>query len=81
MPIRRIFSEETLGWSHGLGIKAVPPLKREWRKESKDKYYEVCAEQIDWFDDRRKSFDEIYRFRVKVEAAFSVMKRMFDGYC
>lgn len=74
-------SEEILGWSHERGIKAVIPIKREWRKATKKKHYDVCVEQIDWFDNQRKSFDEIYRFRVKVEAAFSVMKRMFDGYC
>ena len=36
---------------------------------------------MDRYDNRRKDFDEIYRFRSKVEGVFSVIKRMFHGYC
>ena len=78
---RAYLSEQILGWSmEQFGIKAVIPIKKRWSADTKSRYYDVCAEAIDWYDNRRKTFDEIYRFRGKVEAVFSVIKRMFCGY-
>ena len=75
-------SEEIVGWSYKVHrIKAVIPIKKKWDAETKSKeYYEICRQLVDWHDNDRKRFDEIYRFRVKVEAVFSVLKRMFHGY-
>lgn len=78
---RAYLSARILGWSmETYGIKAVIPIKKKWEGGSDSEYHEVCAEAIDWYDNRRKSFDEMYRFRAKIEAVFSVIKRMFHGY-
>ena len=78
---RAYLSEQILGWSmEEFGIKAVIPIKKRWSADTKSRYYDVCAEAVDLYDNRRKSFDEMYRFRAKVEAVFSVIKRMFCGY-
>lgn len=78
---RAYLSEETLGWSdEQFGIKAVIPIKKKWDPDTKQRYYEVCREAVERYDKRRKEFDEEYRFRAKVEAVFSVIKRMFCGY-
>lgn len=73
-------SEEVIGWSHDLHrIRAVIPVKRRWDLETKLMHYEICKELVEWYENNRKEFDEVFRFRVKVEAGFSVLKRMFDG--
>jgi len=78
---RAYLSEEILGWSQEeYGIKTVIPIKKRWNADTKSRYHEVCAEAVDLYDNRRKSFDEMFRFRVKIEGVFSVIKRMFHGY-
>lgn len=40
----------------------------------------LSREAADLYDNHRKQHDEMYRFLAKIEAVFSVIKRMFDGY-
>ena len=78
---RAYLSERTLGWSkEQFGIEAIIPIKKRWNADTKNGYHEVCRAAIDRYDNKRKKFDEIYCFRSKIEAVFSVIKRMFYGY-
>lgn len=78
---RAYLSERILGWSkEQFGIEAIIPIKKKWDADTKSRYHEVCRDAVDRYDNRRKQFDEMYRFRAKIEAVFSVIKRMFYGY-
>jgi hypothetical protein len=36
---------------------------------------------VELFENKRRVFDDMFRWRVKVAAFFSVLKRVVDGYC
>ncbi len=74
-------SGEVVGWLHDLGIHAVIPVKKKWDPETKGKYLEVCQNHVEWFVKRQRDFHEAFRFRVKIEALFSHLKRLAAGYC
>ena len=74
-------SEDVVGSLWERSIKAVIPVKKRWNIETKKRYYDPCKELVEWYDKRRRDFDEFFRFRSKIEAFFSNMKRMADGYC
>lgn len=62
-------------------VKAVIPVKFRWDAETKKDYYEACKELADWYDNRPRLFDEVYRLRPKIEGLFSLTKRLADGFC
>jgi hypothetical protein len=74
-------SENNVGWLWDRGIKAIIPVKKEWKAETKEIYFEACQELVQWYDHRQYSFHEAFRFRVKIESLFSHLKRISDGYC
>jgi hypothetical protein len=64
------------------GIKAVIPIKKGWYKDKTGSYHEAITNLVRWFDaDNNRLFHEVYRLRPKVEALFSLLKRMSGGYC
>lgn len=78
---RAYLSENTLGTLWDLGIRAVIPVKSKWDPETKKAYYEAAKSLANWYDNRPREFDEIYRLRPKIEGLFSLMKRLADGFC
>lgn len=74
-------SEEIVGRLWDMGIRACIPLKKKVDVKTKKRHYEAYQNLVQWFDGRRTDFDELYRFRVKVESFFSLVKRVADGYC
>ena len=74
-------SHEILGWLWERGLRATIPLKRGWSIETKTAYFEALKHLANWYDERPREFDEVYRLRPKIEGLFSIMKRMADGYC
>jgi hypothetical protein len=36
---------------------------------------------VEWYDERRRDFDEVYRLRSKIEGLFSLLKRLANGFC
>jgi Transposase DDE domain len=74
-------AEWVLGWCWERGIKAIIPIKKTWDLATKTAYYEASKMLVELFENKRRVFDEMFRWRVKVEAFFSVLKRVVDGYC
>ena len=78
---RAYLSEGSLGWLWERGLRAVIPVKSKWDPETKRQYYEASRYLAEWYDNRPREFDEIYRLRPKIEGLFSLMKRLADGFC
>ena len=75
-------SENTPQWLGDRGIKAVIPLKKNWFREGGAAYKTPLLELIEWYtQNSNRDFHEVYRLRPKIECLFSIVKRMFDGYC
>jgi hypothetical protein len=74
-------SEAIVGWLWRQNIKAIIPVKKKWDYTTKKLEYEACRELVEWYDRKDRSFEEAFRFRVKIEALFSHLKRLADGYC
>jgi hypothetical protein len=45
------------------------------------RFYEAFQHFVEWYDKRQPDFHKYYRIRPKVEAFFSLLKRVSDGYC
>lgn len=73
-------SDAALGWLWKHGLRAVIPVKKRWDYKTKD-HYEAAAHLANWYDKRRRDFDEVYRLRSKIEGLFSLLKRMANGFC
>ena len=78
---RAYLSEGILGWLWERGLRAVIPVKSKWDPETKREYYEAARFLAEWYDERPREFDEVYRLRPKIEGLFSLMKRLADGFC
>lgn len=74
-------AEWVAGWCWERGMRAIIPIKKRWDLATKTVFYEACKALVEMFDGRRREFDDVYRWRVKVEAFFSALKRVVDGYC
>lgn len=75
-------SEDAPSWLAERGIKAVIPVKKKWFRDDKKVYAQPLVELVAWFDENNNSeFSEVYRLRSKIEGLFSVLKRLFGGYC
>ena len=75
-------SEEAPTWLAERGIKAVIPLKKKWFRDGTKLYKQPLTELVEWFDrNNNQDFHEVYRLRPKIECLFSVLKRLFGGYC
>ncbi|HTU80769.1 MAG TPA: transposase [Candidatus Acidoferrales bacterium] len=75
-------SEEVLKFLWSRGIKAAVPLKKGYWEDDSRTYHECISELVEWFDrNNNRDFHEFYRLRAKIEALFSLMKRMTGGYC
>jgi hypothetical protein len=73
-------SDDILGWLWRKGIRAAIPVKKKWDKETKH-HYEAAKHLVDWYDKKRRDFDEVYRLRSKIEGLFSLLKRLANGFC
>jgi hypothetical protein len=73
---------EHLDWLWEKSIKAAIPLKKGWFQEAGASYHQAIIELVKWFnEDNNRSFHEVYRLRPKIEALFSILKRMSQEYC
>ena len=73
-------SENVLGWLWQRSIKAVIPVKMRWDPNTKMAYHEAAVQLVEWFDKRQRDFHEKYRLRAKIEALFSALKRVTNGF-
>lgn len=74
-------SEAILTALFDKGIKAAIPIKKNWFKDISDKTHSAILNLVEWYDrNNNRDFHETYRLRPKVEALFSLLKRMADGY-
>ena len=75
-------SEAAPEWLATRGIKAVIPIKKRYFRDEDRVYNEPLVELVEWFDrNNNRDFHEVYRLRSKIEGLFSVLKRLFGGYC
>ncbi len=73
---------ELLDWLFEKEIKAAIPLKKGWYTDASASYHQAIVDLVKWFDeDNQRSFNEVYRLRPKIEALFSILKRMSQEYC
>jgi hypothetical protein len=73
-------SERVVGWLRQRSIKAVIPVKMRWDPKTKLEYHEAATHLVEWFDKRQRDFHEKYRLRAKIEALFSALKRVTNGF-
>ena len=74
--------EDILDWLWSLGLKAVIPLKKGWLQDKTRVYRQALIELGCWYDsNENRDFHEVYRLRSKIEALFSLLKRIADGFC
>jgi Transposase DDE domain len=71
-------SEKNIQAADDLGIRAVIPIKRAWRRETKTS--KAAQELYDLYVDAIEVFEEIYRYRSKIEGVFSAVKRVCGHY-
>jgi Transposase DDE domain len=75
-------SDDVLNALKDLHIMAAIPLKKNAYIEKGVTYDQAIRELVEWFNrNDNRDFHEVYRVRAKVEALFSLVKRMTDGYC
>lgn len=71
-----------LEWLWERHIKAAIPLKKGWFRDGDAFYHEAIMHLVEWYDrNNNRDFHEIYRLRPKIEALFSLLKRLADNYC
>jgi hypothetical protein len=74
-------SEEVVGRLWETGMQAVIPIKKRWDFDNAKRYHEPLQGLVRWYDKRQADFHEIYRMRPKIEAYFSLVKRVSTGFC
>ncbi|MGD1066830.1 MAG: transposase, partial [Vulcanimicrobiaceae bacterium] len=74
-------SADVISELEARGIRAVIPLKKGWGKDPKSAFTQAAADLIKWYALSPAEVYEISRLRGLVEAYFSSLKRMADGYC
>jgi hypothetical protein len=72
-------SDSNVQHAEDLGIRAIIPIKRSWKRDNKCK---AAIELYDLYKDPNTIavFEEIYRYRSKVEGVFSAVKRVCGHY-
>lgn len=75
-------SEDVLKWLWSKSIKAVVPLKKRWWSDEDKVYHEAITHLVEWYHrNENADFHDVYKLRPKIEAFFSLMKRLAKGYC
>ena len=67
----------------GRQISAYIPLKKGvWQEGERVTWDQPILELVELFTrNNNRDFHELFRFRAKIEALFSIIKRVADGYC
>lgn len=73
---------EVLDWLWERNLRAAIPLKKGWFREGEAHYSAAVEALVKWYDqDSNRAFHEVYRLRAKIEALFSILKRMARENC
>ncbi len=71
-------SDDNIIICDSLGIKAIIPIKVNWNPTNKKSTGAI--ELYDMYTQHNDAFEEIYRFRSKIEGVFSSMKRTTSSF-
>jgi hypothetical protein len=74
---------DMLTWLKSRNLKAAIPIRSGWFEDAKKWFHhDAVMEHVKWFTkENNKPFHEVYRLRTKIEALFSILKRVSQEHC